>query len=372
MEYEYLIVGAGLFGATFAREMTDYGKKCLVIDRRSHIAGNVYTKRRENINVHEYGAHIFHTSSERVFDYISRFGKMIPYKHEVLARYKDKTFHLPFNMTTFSEMWGVNTPKEAERIIEEQRSELKGKTPQNLEEQAISLVGRDIYETLVKGYTEKQWGRSCKELPPFIIKRLPVRLEFNNDYFNDKFEAMPENGYTEIVEKMLEGIEARLDTEYADFIENSVDTFKTVVYTGAIDEFFGYKLGHLSYRTVKFDNKVLDTASFQEKAVVNYTERDVPYTRIIEHKKFDGRLSDKTIITYEYPKDFELGDEPYYPVNDEKNNALYAKYKELAKSVPNVIFGGRLGEYKYYDMDKVILSALTLCDGLLERTNLTT
>lgn len=364
MHYNYLVVGAGLFGCVFSREQTDKGKKCLVIDRRSHVGGNVYTEKTENVNVHKYGAHIFHTSDKRVFDYINRFGKMQDYRHEVLARFGEETYHLPFNMTTFNEMWGVSTADEAKKIIEKQRAELGGKSPENLEEQAISLVGRDIYEKLVKGYTEKQWGKKCSELPSFIIKRLPVRYEFNNNYFNDTYQAMPQNGYTEIVAKMLDGIEVKTNTEYKDFIKTTTDTFDKIIYTGAIDEFFDYKFGKLEYRTVGFDTKIIDKESFQERPVVNYTSRDVPYTRIIEHKKFDGAKSEKTIISYEYSKNFEEGDEPYYPVNDEKNNALYEKYKELAKGYSNVIFGGRLGEYKYYDMDKVIASALLLCDAL--------
>ncbi len=364
MKYDYLIVGAGLFGAVAARELTDCGKKCLVIDRRAHIGGNVYTEKREGVNVHKYGAHIFHTSNKRVFDYISRFGKLVPYKHEVLAKYKGEIYNLPFNMNTFSKMWNVKTANEAKSIIEEQRSELCGKMPQNLEEQAIALVGRDIYEKLVKGYTEKQWGKDCKELPPFIIKRLPVRYEYNNDYFNDEFEVMPENGYTEIIENMLECIDIKLDTDYKSFIKTSGDEFERVIYTGAIDEFFDYSLGKLEYRTVKFDTKVIEKICYQEAAVINYTEREVPYTRVIEHRKFDGVGLDKTVVSFEYSKDFETGDEPYYPVNNEKNNALYEKYKALSKENDKVIFGGRLGEYKYYDMDKVIASALELTDRL--------
>lgn len=364
MRYDYLIVGAGLFGAVAARELTDFGKKCLVIDRRCHIGGNVYTEKTEGVNVHKYGAHIFHTSNERVYDYISRFGNMIPYRHEVLAKYGEEVYNLPFNMNTFSKMWGVKNPEEAESIISKQREELCGKVPEDLEEQAITLVGRDIYEKLVKGYTEKQWGKDCKELPPFIIKRLPVRYEYNNDYFNDTFEAMPENGYTEIVERMLDGIEVRLNTDHKAIIKESRDTFDKIIYTGAIDEYYDYSLGELEYRTVNFDTKVFDTASYQEAAVVNYTSREVPYTRIIEHRKFDGKGVDKTVVSFEYSKNYEKGDEPYCPVNDKRNNELYEKYKALSEKEENVIFGGRLGEYKYYDMDKVIASALSLCDEL--------
>lgn len=364
MRYDYLIVGAGFFGAIAARELTDSGKKCLVIDRRYHIGGNVYTEKVEGVNVHKYGAHIFHTSDKRVFDYVSRYCDMTPYHHEVLANYCGKTYHLPFNMTTFSEMWGVTTPKEAESIIKKQREELCGKEPENLEEQAITLVGRDIYEKLVKGYTEKQWGKDCKELPPFIIKRLPVRYEYNNDYFNDIFEAMPKDGYTEMFNRLLDGIEVRLNADFKELKESGEVEYDKVIYTGAIDEYYNFCLGKLEYRTVRFDTKVVDSESYQEAAVVNYTSRDVPYTRIIEHRKFDGNGKEKTVVSFEYSKSFEEGDEPYYPVNDEKNNALYEKYKELSEKDGNVIFGGRLGEYKYYDMDKVVASALKLCDEL--------
>ena len=363
MKYDYLIVGAGLFGSIVAREMTNRGKKCLVIDKRANVGGNIYTEKVENINVHKYGAHIFHTSNQRVWDYINSFEKLEDYTHEVLAYYKGKYYNLPFNMNTFKAIWGVETAEEAKAIIEEQKKAQGVEEPTNLEEQAINLVGKDVYEILVKGYTEKQWGKDCKELPPFIIKRLPVRYEYNNNYFNDTYQGMPKDGYTSIIEKMLEGIEVKVNTEYKDFIQSSTDEFVKTVYTGAIDEFFDYKLGKLEYRTVGFDTQILDEESYQKAAVVNYTEREVPYTRIIEHKKFDNAKSNKTVISKEFSKSWSEGDEPYYPVNNDRNNELYNKYKELAKERLDVDFGGRLGEYKYYDMDKVILSALEYCDN---------
>ncbi len=360
--YDYLIVGAGLFGCVFAREAADKGKRCLVIDRRGHIGGNIYTEKVENINVHRYGAHIFHTGSERVWAYVNRFAELRPYEHHVLANYRGKLYHLPFNMTTFREMWGVETAEEARAIIDRQRGALAGREPQNLEEQAVSLVGEDVYRVLVKGYTEKQWGRACTELPPSIIRRLPVRYEYNNNYFNDPYQAMPADGYTALAERLLEGVEVRTGTEYRDFMASAGDVFGKTVYTGAIDEFFGYRLGKLEYRTVRFETEVLDRERFQASAVVNYTDRETPFTRIIEHKQFEGSDSPKTVISREYSKAWEEGDEPYYPVNDGKNAALFARYKALATERPDVIFGGRLGEYRYYDMDKVILSALELCD----------
>ncbi len=360
MLYDYLIVGAGLFGAVFAHEATARGKKCLVIDRRDHIAGNAYTESIEGINVHKYGAHIFHTSNKEVWDYVNRFATFNNYINAPVAVYKDELYNLPFNMNTFSRMWGVRTPAEAKAIIAEQVAREAIEEPKNLEEQALKLVGRDIYEKLVKGYTEKQWGRSCTELPSFIIRRLPCRFIYDNNYFNDRYQGIPEGGYTQIVEKMLEGSEVRLGVDYFDFIKENPDIAGKTLYTGMIDEFFGYKLGILQYRSVRFETEVLDTDNYQGNAVVNYTEREVPYTRIIEHKHFEFGKQEKTVISREYSSEWKPGVDPYYPINDEKNGALYEEYRKLAETVPNVIFGGRLGEYKYYDMDKVIASALEL------------
>ena len=364
MQYDYLIVGAGLFGAVFAHEATAVGKKCLVIDKRSHIAGNIYTEDVEGIAVHRYGAHIFHTNNKEVWDYVNQFAEFNRFTNSPVANYHGELYSLPFNMYTFNKMWGVVTPEEAAAKIEEQRKAAGITEPKNLEEQAISLVGRDIYEKLIKGYTEKQWGRPCTELPSFIIKRLPVRLTFDNNYFNALYQGIPIGGYTGLVANMLDGIEVRLNTDYlADKAAFDAMADK-VVYTGAIDAYFGYKLGTLEYRSVRFETEVLDMPNFQGNAAVNYTDADTPWTRIIEHKWFefgkdaDGNDLDKTVISREYSSEWKPGDEPYYPVNDEKNGALYQEYKKLAEQEHHVIFGGRLGEYKYYDMDQVIAAAL--------------
>lgn len=387
MKYDYLVVGAGLFGAVFAREMADKGKSVLVIDKRDHIGGNIYTKERMGINVHMYGAHIFHTSDREVWDYINRFCEFNNYINSPVAVYKDELYNLPFNMNTFSKMWGIKTPEEAKKIIDDQASAEVSRImaekntdsfePENLEEQALSLAGRDIYEKLVKGYTEKQWGRDCKDLPAFIIKRLPMRFVYDNNYFNDRYQGIPEGGYTAVVEKILQSdkgsITVKTGTDYYDFVKmegklparpfESVngDSFDKILFTGMIDEFFGYQLGTLEYRSLKFKTKELpDTDNFQGNAVVNYTEREVPYTRIIEHKHFEFGKGNGTIITYEYPATWKIGDEPYYPMNDEANNSLYEKYTELAKEYPDILFGGRLGQYKYYNMDQVIRAALDM------------
>lgn len=372
MHYQYLIVGAGLFGAVFAREMTKAGKKCLVIEKRNHIAGNIYTKEVNGIQVHQYGAHIFHTSDKEVWDYVNELAEFNHYINSPVASYKDELYNLPFNMNTFAKMWNIKTPKEAKAKIQEQIAELGITEPQNLEEQALSLVGTDIYEKLVKGYTEKQWGRDCKELPAFIIKRLPVRFVYDNNYFNDPYQGIPKGGYTGIVEKLLAGIDVKLDTAFEDYCEKNVETgrfesadgehtFEKVLYTGMIDEFYHYQLGELAYRSLRFETEVLEgEENYQGNAVVNYTEREVPYTRIIEHKHFEFGKQPDTVITREYPRNWQKGDEPYYPVNDEKNGRLYEEYAELAQNEKNVLFGGRLGQYKYYDMDKVIRAALTM------------
>lgn len=359
--YDYLVVGAGLFGAVFAREATDRGCSCLVIDRRNHIAGNAYCEDMYGIPVHTYGAHIFHTSDRKIWDYVNRFAEFNNFVNSPVAIYKDELYNLPFNMNTFAKMWNVKTPAEAKQKIEEQKAEAGITEPQNLEEQAISLVGRDIYEKLVKGYTEKQWGRDCKDLPAFIIKRLPVRMIFDNNYFNDRYQGIPEKGYTEMVAAMLSGIEVRTGVDYLKERDKYRALAKKVIYTGALDEYFGYCYGNLQYRMVRFEQEVKDTDNYQGNAVVNYTEREVPYTRIIEHKHFyPGLKTEKTVISREYPAEWHPGEEPYYPINDARNAALYAKYKELADREEGVIFGGRLGEYKYYDMDKVIASAWNL------------
>lgn len=357
MMYDYLIVGAGLFGAVFAHEMKKRGKQCLVIEKRDHIGGNIYCEDIEGINVHKYGAHIFHTSNKATWEYVQQFAEFNNYINSPVARYKGEVYNLPFNMNTFSRMWNIASPREAKEIIDRQKQEIQ-KEPENLEEQAISLVGRDIYEKLVKGYTEKQWGRDCKELPAFIIKRLPVRFTYDNNYFNDRFQGIPMGGYTKMVEKMLEGIEVRLNTDYLLDKEKWNQMAEKVVYTGPIDAYFDYCLGTLEYRSVRFETELLDQENYQGNAVVNYTEREIPYTRIIEHKHFEFGTQPKTVISREYPSEWKLGDEPYYPVNNEKNNSLYARYKALAEKEEKVIMGGRLGEYKYYDMDKVIESAL--------------
>lgn len=361
--YNYLIVGSGLFGSVFARQAADAGKKVLVIDKRPNIAGNVYTEKVEGINFHKYGAHIFHTNNTEVWNYVNRFATFNRFTNSPVANYKGELYSMPFNMYTFNKMWGVVTPEEAAAKIEEQKKEITGE-PQNLEEQAISLVGRDIYEKLVKGYTEKQWGRDCKELPAFIIRRLPVRLTFDNNYFNALYQGIPIGGYTKLVENLLEGIEVRLNEDYLEDKEKWNAMAEKVVYTGAIDAYFDYALGNLEYRSVRFENEILDVPNFQGNAAVNYTDKETPWTRIIEHKWFEfgkdeeGNDLPKTIISKEYSSEWKPGDEPYYPVNDEKNGELYQKYKALAEKVENIIFGGRLGEYKYYDMDAVIASAL--------------
>lgn len=361
--YDYLIVGAGLFGTVFAQQAKAKGKKVLVIDRRDHIAGNVYTTRVEGINVHQYGAHIFHTNNSKVWQYVNQFSEFNRFTNSPVANYKGELYCLPFNMYTFNKMWGVVTPREALEKIDEQKKEVIGE-PNNLEEQAISLVGRDIYVKLVKGYTEKQWGRDCKDLPAFIIKRLPVRLTFDNNYFNSLYQGIPIGGYTKLVENMLDGIEIRLGADYLERKGEYDSMAEKVVYTGAIDAYFNYSLGNLEYRSVRFENEILDIPNFQGNAVVNYTDRETPWTRIIEHKWFEfgkdekGNALQKTIISREYSTEWKLGDEPYYPVNDEKNSELYKRYRALADKEDKIIFGGRLGEYKYYDMDAVIASAL--------------
>ena len=356
-KYDYLVVGSGLYGAIFAHEANKRGKKVLVIDKRPYIAGNIYTEEVEGINVHKYGAHIFHTNNKEVWQYITQFAEFNRFTNSPVANYKGELYSLPFNMYTFNKMWGVVTPEEAAAKIEEQRQEIKGE-PKNLEEQAISLVGRDIYEKLIKGYTEKQWGRPCNELPSFIIKRLPVRLTFDNNYFNALYQGIPMGGYTKMVENMLEGIEVRLNTDYLENKEELDSLADKVVYTGPIDAYFNYKLGTLEYRSVRFETEVLDKPNFQGNAAVNYTDAETPWTRIIEHKWFEFGTQPKTVISREYSSEWKLGDEPYYPVNDEKNGALYAEYKKLGEAETKVIFGGRLGEYKYYDMDAVIAAAL--------------
>ncbi len=369
MKYDYLIVGAGLFGAIFAYEAKKAGKKVLVIDRRDHIGGNIYTKEVEGIQVHQYGAHIFHTSDKEVWDYIQQFAEFNRYTNSPVARYKDELYNLPFNMNTFSKMWGVRTPAEAKEIIQRQIKEAGITEPKNLEEQAISLVGKDIYEKLVKGYTEKQWGRRATELPSFIIRRLPVRYVYDNNYFNDKYQGIPVGGYTKIIERMLEGTEVRLMTDFFADREILAKEAENIVFTGMIDAYYDYCFGELEYRSLRFETEVLDMENYQGNAVVNYTEYEVPYTRIIEHKHFeygcqggyggDGSgVSDKTVITREYPAAWSRGEEPYYPMNDEKNNALYARYRELADQEEHVIFGGRLGMYRYYDMHQVVKEAL--------------
>jgi UDP-galactopyranose mutase len=394
MRYDYLIVGTGLFGATFAAAMREAGKKCLCIDKRDHIGGNIYTEKERGISVHKYGAHIFHTSNREVWEYVNRYAEFNGYVNSPVAVYRDELYNLPFNMNTFSKMWGIKTPAEAKAIIEQQKEEAKAllggaageeREPANLEEQALSLIGRDVYEKLIKGYTEKQWGRSCTDLPAFIIRRLPVRFTYDNNYFTDKYQGIPVGGYTQIIEKLLEGTPVKLGVTYQDFVRESGasvpgkyavncsgeaectdrgDVFDKVLYTGMIDEYFDYVLGELQYRSLRFETQVLEGCdNFQGNAVVNYTEREVPYTRIIEHKHFEYGTQPDTIITREYPATWQRGDEPYYPVNDERNSALYAAYAQLAEQEKNVLFGGRLGQYKYYDMDKVIAEALQMAEA---------
>ena len=353
MKYDYLIVGSGLYGAIFAYEANKRGKKCLVIEKRNHIAGNIYTEEIEDIQVHKYGAHIFHTSNKDTWDYINKFAEFNNFINSPLAIYKDELYNLPFNMNTFHQIWNISKPEEAKKIIEEEKSLYKIDSPQNLEEQAINLVGKTIYEKLVKGYTEKQWGKSAKDLPSFIIKRLPVRFTYNNNYFNDRYQGIPIGGYTKIVEKMLQGIEIKLNCNFFDNKEEFENMADKILFTGPIDQYYNYKFGNLEYRSLKFETDVLDQENYQGNAVINYTERQIPYTRIIEHKHFEFGTQSKTVITKEFPEEWEKGEEPYYPINNEKNNSLYNKYRELSENQNKIIFGGRLGEYKYYDMDKL-------------------
>lgn len=372
MHYQYLVVGAGLFGAVFANEMKKVGKQCMIIEKRDHIAGNIYTKEMKGIQVHQYGAHIFHTSNKSVWDYVQQFAEFNHYVNSPIAVYKDELYNMPFNMNTFSKMWGIKTPQEAKAEIQKQIENLHITNPKNLEEQALSLVGTDIYQKLIKGYTEKQWGRDCKELPAFIIKRLPVRFIYDNNYFTDPYQGIPKGGYTQIVEKMLQDIPVNLKTSFREYIQpekkdgnfissDEKDTFEKILYTGMIDEYFDYQLGELAYRSLRFEQEEIDGCdNFQGNAVVNYTEREVPYTRIIEHKHFEFGTQPDTVITREYPAEWHKGDEPYYPVNDDQNSSLYQKYVELSQKENDVLFGGRLGQYKYYDMDKVIDAALTM------------
>ena len=375
MHYDYLIAGAGLFGAVFAHEMHKQGRKVLVVEKRDHIAWNIYTEKVMGINVHRYGAHIFHTSDEEVWNYVNQYARFNHYVNSPVAVYRDELYNLPFNMNTFSRMWNIKTPKEAKEIIAKQTEEFAGITPQNLEEQALQLAGRDVYEKLVKGYTEKQWGRDCKDLPAFIIRRLPLRFTYDNNYFNDRFQGIPEGGYTQIVEKLLEDIPVltgvslqEYQTANAARTADEQDSWDRLLYTGMIDEYYHYRLGTLEYRSLRFETEELpEEDNYQGNAVVNYTEREVPYTRIIEHKHFEFQTGEGTVITREYPATWKKGDEPYYPINDEKNGALYAQYAELAKKEANVLFGGRLGQYKYYDMDKVIRSALDMVKEELAR-----
>ena len=363
--YDYLIVGAGLYGAVCAHELTKRGKLCLVIDRRDHIAGNIYTENISGINVHKYGAHIFHTSDREIWDYVNQFAEFNHYINSPIAIYKDELYNLPFNMNTFHQMWGVITPAEAQEKINEQRRESGITDPKNLEEQAIFMVGRDIYEKLIKGYTAKQWGKPCKELPAFIIRRLPLRFTYDNNYFNSDYQGIPIGGYTQIVQKLLAGIEVRLNTDFLRQKEELSALAKQVIYTGPIDAYFDYCYGPLEYRSVRFETEVLDQENYQGNAVVNYTDEQTPYTRIIEHKHFEFGQQEKTVISREYSHAWTPGQEPYYPVNDETNAALYEKYQKLAVQTPNVHFGGRLGEYRYYDMDQVVLAALQKAEALL-------
>lgn len=357
-KYDYLIVGSGLFGAVFAYEANKKGKKCLVIDKRNHVAGNIYTEEVEGIQVHRYGAHIFHTSNKEVWDYVNKFAEFNRYTNSPIARYRDEVYNMPFNMNTFNKLWGVFTPDEAKNKISEELKEANIGEPKNLEEQAIKLVGRTIYEKLVKGYTEKQWGQRANELPTFIIKRLPVRFTYDNNYFNDIYQGIPIGGYTQIIEKMLAGIEVRLNCDYFDNRDELFNIADKIVFTGPIDKYYDYKFGELEYRSLRFETEVLDKENYQGNAVVNYTEYEIPYTRIIEHKHFEFGTQPKTVITREYPDSWKKEKEAYYPINNEKNNFLYAKYKELSEKDTNIIFGGRLGQYKYYDMHKVIEEAL--------------
>ncbi len=374
--YDYLVVGAGLFGSVFSHEMKKQGRSCLVIDKRDHVAGNIYTSLKRGIHVHEYGAHIFHTSSRRIWEYMNGFAQFNHFVNSPVAFYQGEVYNLPFNMNTFSRLWGVRTPEEARERIREQIEEEAIGEPKNLEEQALSLVGRDVYEKLIKGYTEKQWGRPCRELPAFIIKRVPLRFTYDNNYFNDPWQGIPVGGYTAIVEKLLEGTEVRLQTQYRDFLREQEEkacrgeesiSFKKTLYTGMIDEYFGYCFGNLEYRSLRFEKTDKpECENWQGNAVVNYTERDVPWTRIIEHKHFNFGEGSGTVLTREYPAPWKPGEEPYYPVNDERNNRLFARYQELAAKEKNVLFGGRLGQYRYYDMDKVVEAALEMAGEELE------
>ena len=362
-KYDYLVVGSGLFGATFTHEAIKKGKKVLVLEKRNHIGGNIYTEKTDGIDVHKYGAHIFHTSNKRVWDYVNELAEFNNFVNSPVANYKGEMYNLPFNMNTFSKMFGISTPAEAKEIIEKQKSEISGE-PKNLEEQAISLVGRDVYTKLIKGYTEKQWGRDCKELPSFIIKRLPVRYTFDNNYFNDRYQGVPCEGYTALIEKLLEGADLLLNTDFLDDRQKYLDMAEKCVYTGPIDEYYGYTLGKLEYRSLKFETELLYEENYQGVAVVNYTEREIPYTRIIEHKHFNFGTQPKTVITKEYPTDWEEGMEPYYPINDEKNGELYKAYAEKAEK-EGIYFGGRLAQYKYYDMDDTVEAALKMAEEIL-------
>ena len=366
-QFDYLIVGAGLYGSIFAYEATKRGKSCLVIDKRNHIAGNIYTENIEGINVHKYGAHIFHTSNKRVWDYVNSFVAFNRFTNSPVANYKGKLFNLPFNMNTFYQLWGVKTPEEAHRKIEEQKSEYSHiKEPKNLEEQALVLGGKDIYEKLIKGYTEKQWGRPATQIPSFIIRRLPFRFTFDNNYFNDTYQGIPIGGYTKLIEKFLESVEVRLNIDYFENREHYNQLADTIIYSGKIDEFFDYEYGKLEYRSLYFENQLLDVANYQGNAVVNYTEKEIPYTRIIEHKHFEFGTQEKTYITKEYPHEFSKDNEPYYPINDDVNQKLLSKYQEKAKDYKNIVFGGRLAEYKYYDMHQVVEMALNKVEELLD------
>ena len=367
MKYNYLIVGSGLFGSIFAYEANKRGKKCLVVEKRNHIGGNIYTENIEGINVHKYGAHIFHTSNKEVWDYINQFAEFNRYTNSPIARYKDEVYNMPFNMNTFNKLWGVFTPEEAKKKIEEELKEVNIGEPKNLEEQAIKLVGKTIYEKLVKGYTEKQWGMKATELPPFIIKRLPVRFIYDNNYFNDKYQGIPIGGYTQIIEKMLNGIEVKTNYDFFEHKEELKDIAEKIVFTGPIDQYYDYCFGELEYRSVRFETEVLDCENYQGNAVVNYTEYEVPYTRVIEHKHFEFGTQPKTVISREYSDKWTKDKEPYYPINNDKNNELYMKYKELADKESNVIFGGRLGQYKYYDMDDTIESVLKFTKNELKK-----
>lgn len=368
MNYDYLIVGAGLYSAVFAHEMTKQGKHCLVIDRREHLGGNIYTEQVADIHVHKYGAHIFHTSDKNIWDYVNKFATFRPFINAPIGKYKGKTYNLPFNMNTFAQMWGISTPEEAKNIIAEQVKSSGITEPKNLEEKALSFVGRDIYQTLIKGYTEKQWGKSCCDLPAFIINRIPLRFTYDNNYFNDLYQGIPVGGYTQIVEKMLQGCDVQLSTDYKLFIKENPTIAKNTLYTGSVDELLDYKFGELEYRSLTFEEQILNTDNFQGNAVVNYTEKEIPYTRVIEHKFFDWVDSDKTVVSYEYPSPWSRGKEAYYPINNQENMEKYQKYSSLLKeNHPHILLGGRLGLYSYLDMDKIILKSLTLCEEISDR-----